>query len=335
MNYIYAIHQENSYGKWVAALLHDALKAGMDGFYFDFFDYSMSENPSREFRHTYNLSLSGWDNRSVDAVGNSTGPRAVARRKVDLNWLTTPARAAAIDAALGSVAGLGRFVANGNAAGDSSPIRHRPVVRFWEGCEESGYTRTHLSTAPMSLGWYDGYTAEVLNTRLDRTGLADFWRTWDNCTGLACDKNVFDDIKEKLSFGLLYFSYFNPSFSDFSLRRKQSLTLPSVLTHYYPITVRDIRPGTISGDERIITLHSGAYRFRHHGDSETTTTQTATLFCYTVDGVALAPKAVSATGPHNSFAVLVPVDGACVLERAVDSASEADDGLTMMKTDDS
>ena len=62
----------------------------------------------------------------------------------------------AIDAALGSAGGLGRFVANGNAAGDSSPIRRRPVVRFWEGCEEAGYTSTHLSTAPMSLGWCEG-----------------------------------------------------------------------------------------------------------------------------------------------------------------------------------
>ena len=31
----------------------------------DFFDYAMSENPSRQFRHTYNLSLTGWDGRSV------------------------------------------------------------------------------------------------------------------------------------------------------------------------------------------------------------------------------------------------------------------------------
>ena len=46
-------------------LLKDALRAGMDGFYFDFFDYAMSENPARQFRYTYNLSLTGWDNRSV------------------------------------------------------------------------------------------------------------------------------------------------------------------------------------------------------------------------------------------------------------------------------
>ena len=127
----------------------------------------------------------------------------MARRKVDLNWMTTPARAAAIDAAIGS-SSMGRFAANGNAAGDSSAIRSRPVVRFWEGCEEGGYTSTHLSSAPMSLGWYDGYTQEVLSANLARPGLSEFWRSWDNCTALACDRNLFEDIKEKISFGLLY-----------------------------------------------------------------------------------------------------------------------------------
>ena len=117
--------------------------------------------------------------------------------------MTTPARAAAIDAAIGS-SSMGRFAANGNAAGDSSAIRSRPVVRFWEGCEEGGYTSTHLSSAPMSLGWYDGYTQEVLSANLARPGLSEFWRSWDNCTGLACDRNLFEDIKEKISFGLLY-----------------------------------------------------------------------------------------------------------------------------------
>ena len=151
----------------------------------------MSEEPGRQFRYTYNLSLAGWDNRSVDPAAAAVGfelaqqpggggsgapPRAVARRKADLNWLTTEARAAAIDAALGSTGGLGRFVANGNAAGDSFPIRSRPVVRFWEGCEESGYTATHLSTAPMSLGWYDGYTRNILIDKVHKT--SDFWRTW-------------------------------------------------------------------------------------------------------------------------------------------------------------
>jgi hypothetical protein len=183
LNYIYALHSGNSYGNFVTDRLKQALHAGMDGFYFDFFDYAMSEEPGREFRYTYNLSLTGWDNRSVDVVADPRWlwtqggpPMAVARKKVDLNWLTTAARAAAIDAALGSTGGLGRFVANGNAAGDSGPIRHRPVVRFWEGCEESSYTSTHLSTAPMSLGWYDGYTQNILVDKVMKT--SDFWRTW-------------------------------------------------------------------------------------------------------------------------------------------------------------
>ena len=56
----------------------------------------MSDDPARQFRFTYNLTLTGWDARSVDPVDTTPGrgPVDVARRKVDLNWLTTPARAA-------------------------------------------------------------------------------------------------------------------------------------------------------------------------------------------------------------------------------------------------
>ena len=147
-----------------------------------------------------------------------------------------------------------------------------------------------------------------------------------------CDKNVFEDIKEKLSFGLLYFSYYNPSFSDESLRRHQTLTLPSLLTHMFPITVRDIRPGTISGDERIITLHSGTYGFAESSDHNSSHGQSTTgrLFCYRRDGAALAMKSVQAAG--GNFAVTVPVDGACVLERAVQQSH--DQPCTSVKSDD-
>ena len=97
LQYIYAPHVGNEYGRFLAERVALALKAGMDGFCtapsshdslvptcsastlyrpsaiglrlsladMDFFDYAMSENPSRQFRHTYNLSLTGWDGRSV------------------------------------------------------------------------------------------------------------------------------------------------------------------------------------------------------------------------------------------------------------------------------
>jgi hypothetical protein len=211
LQYIYAPHKGNSYAAFLTERVQQALTmGGMDGFYMDFFDYAMSDDPARQFRYTYNLTLTGWDGRSVDpgapanaAVfeppppplhANATtgcmqalatgcaatrgisvaacdtcterlatalhkagctseieqgwcsgsvtgpGPRKVGRYKADLNWLTTPARVAAVDAALASASGTGQFVANGNAAGDSSPIRHRPIMRFWEGCLDYGYT---------------------------------------------------------------------------------------------------------------------------------------------------------------------------------------------------
>ena len=163
-----------------------------------------------------------------------------------------------------------------------------------------------------------------------RHNYSDFWRSWDNCTGLACDKIVFEDIKEKLSFGILYFSYYPPPYSHEGKGfASHALSLPSILTHMYPITVRDIRPGTISGDERVITLHSGAFGFpdklQFIGDQ---IAPTATLWCYDSHGAVQAPKPVVAAGPRSSFSVVVPVDGACVLERASSPlmAKHDDDG---------
>jgi hypothetical protein len=190
----------------------------------------------------------------------------------------------------------------------------------------------------MSLGWYDGYTAEVLAVGTSARGsLGEFWRTWDNCTGFQCDRNVFEDIKEKLAFGLLYFSYYSPAYSHRGAGGYAShrLTRPSLLTHMYPITPRDIRPGLISGDERVITLHSGTYAFggstvpqpRDHDDdndappsSSRSPHPTATLWCYGGEGVARPPQRVAGNrgGADGRlwFAVSVPAGGgACVLEK--------------------
>jgi hypothetical protein len=110
VQYIYAPYKGNTYGDFFSERVAQALAVGMDGMYMDFFDYAMSDDPARQFRHTYNLTLTGWDRRSVDAVeaagdGGAPGPRAVGRRKVDLNWMTTPARVAAVDASLSSSPG--------------------------------------------------------------------------------------------------------------------------------------------------------------------------------------------------------------------------------------
>lgn len=89
----------------------------------------------------------------------------------------------------------------------------------------------------MSLGWYDGYTAEVLAVGVSSRGsLSEFWRTWDNCTCFQCDRNVFDDIEEKLSFALLYFSYYPPPYSHQGPGgfASHKLTRLSLLTHMYP-----------------------------------------------------------------------------------------------------
>ena len=65
---------------------------------------------------------------------------------------------------------------------------------------------------------------------------------------------IYDDIRGKLSWGALYIYYWWGGASH--------LTHKMITTEMYPITVTDIRSGTITGRERIITLHSGVYGWR-------------------------------------------------------------------------
>ena len=71
--------------------------------------------------------------------------------------------------------------------------------------------------------------------------------------------------------------------------------------------MRHVRPGTISGDERVITLHSGTFGFPRNA------TKSATLYCFDKGGAELAATAAARSG--EGFEVKVPPNGACVLER--------------------
>jgi len=65
---------------------------------------------------------------------------------------------------------------------------------------------------------------------------------------------IYDDIRGKLSWGALYTYYWWGGAGH--------LTHKMITTEMFPITVTDIRSGTITGKERIITLHSGIYGWR-------------------------------------------------------------------------
>jgi hypothetical protein len=69
-----------------------------------------------------------------------------------------------------------------------------------------------------------------------------------NPYAIKCEADVYKDILDKLSWGLLYFYY-----------GEGTLNYPSLPQRMYPITIEEIHSGTIRGKERLITMHSGVY----------------------------------------------------------------------------
>jgi hypothetical protein len=67
-------------------------------------------------------------------------------------------------------------------------------------------------------------------------------------TNLRGDADVYQDVLDKLRWGVLYFYY-----------GEGTLTYPSLPQQQYPITVESIHAGTVRGKERVVTMHSGAY----------------------------------------------------------------------------
>ena len=62
------------------------------------------------------------------------------------------------------------------------------------------------------------------------------------------EADVYTDVLDKLSWGLLYFYY-----------GEKQLTYPSLPQQMFPITIESIHSGTVRGKERIITSRAGAY----------------------------------------------------------------------------
>ena len=114
---------------------------------------------------------------------------------------------------------------------------------------------------------------------------------------------VFEDVKEKLSFGLLYFTYYSPVF--YTGRQLQNATM---LAHMFPISVHSIGPGLVAGFERIITLHSGVFGWPDESDVN------ATVVCFDENGASIAAPSWKRVNV-SFFELAVPVEGACILVR--------------------
>lgn len=72
-----------------------------------------------------------------------------------------------------------------------------------------------------------------------------------NPRAINCEADVYRDVLDKLKWGNLYFYY-----------GEGKLTYASLPQQMYPITVEEIRSGTIKGQQRLITSRSGVYGWR-------------------------------------------------------------------------
>jgi hypothetical protein len=67
-------------------------------------------------------------------------------------------------------------------------------------------------------------------------------------TNIRGEADVYDDVLDKLRWGVLYFYY-----------NEGTLTYPSLPQQQYPITIESIHAGTVRGRERIVTMNPGVY----------------------------------------------------------------------------
>lgn len=116
------------------------------------------------------------------------------------------------------------FLGNGGSALRS--INALPIHRFIEGGNGHGaMAGGHLSAVPLVLG---------------------------NMGDEKTRQGVFDAVKQCLGIGCIY----SPTAVNLLLEGPDNF-----VCKLYPLTVREIGPGTVTGEQRLITLHSGEYNW--------------------------------------------------------------------------
>jgi hypothetical protein len=247
--------------------------------YFDIFSYSGTGQPAPgehgdHDRWTYDRC----DGFSVDLFSENY---TINRCKCDLQHVSAPARATLVKSILSRSQDS---VVVANDMGVADEIRALPIHHFLEAIADYGYTTSHFSSA-MVLGYSPGYKAGAVE--IGKPGI--WWSTWDG------DADWFDDMKDKLRSGVVYFAYSPPP----------NVTQPSLFGRMFPITISEIYNGTIIGTERILTLHSGRFSF---GDASATS---AEGLCFNGKGVPQLPVAALPVSTDATVTVTVPPDGAC------------------------
>lgn len=231
--FIYYPTLTNSYYKFMKEIIGKALKEGeLDGIYFDLFGYCAQA--------TYDK----WDTRTADI---DLETYTIKKKKALLRKITEDAARDIVKFILNYK--KGDVVIANEPAIITEKLKDLPVYYFSENIEDYAYTSIHLDPTPISLGWTPGYKegAEYISKE------GDWWKTWKT------SKDFFEDIKDKIKHGNLYYIYVAPP-GDY-WKAGQTLEYPTILSRMYPITIEEIGEGWIKGKERIITLNSGEYTF--------------------------------------------------------------------------
>ena len=296
----------NSYYAFIQKQFSKAFDvANLTSGYMDIFSYAAGTGGPQLHSDHDRWTYDRCDGHSVDLHPNYT----IARCKTELSHLTAPARAAVAKAILSRSAESMVVV---NDMGVADAIRELPIHHFLEAVYDTGYTQAHFST-PLALGYSPGYKAGLVE--IGKAGT--WWQTWNS------DRDVFEDVKDKLKSGVLYYAYDLPEYN------LTTTTGNGILSFMFPITPRELYEGCVVGDERVITLHNGSYSFGGTAAAaESAATAAAVCVCFddggqrvgrTVDG--REPEPVPATTTRRrvhekqvaQHSCVVPRDGACVL----------------------
>lgn len=154
-----------------------------------------------------------------------------------------------------------------NTAAALRSVNNLHIPRFVEGTNDNSYTSTHLSSVPLVL--FD----EVFNTR----------------------KELFDKVKEVLQNGCIY----SPCKSNLLLEGSDNF-----VCKLYPITIRQLGPGFVKGEERLIANYSGTFSWPGYS-------AVVRMYVYNSDGDLISDDEVNVT---NVTPVSVPSGGLVIAE---------------------
>ncbi len=226
---------------------------------------------SDEFNHFNNVSpttYGEWDGHSVKVDAKTFVPDT-SKLFCRLIYKTEATQQAIVDRVTRRG---GIFLANSHPGLRS--LQQKKFLAFCEIGDLNNCHHTHLFT-PIGLGWSPGYGA----------------KQWDN------DGDLFQNVRDQVEHATLYYFYSPPE-----------LKHETVVGKMYPFTVVDIRPGILTGKERIITTRSGKY-----GWGEACNVK---VWIYDSSGALQDPSPATRTiSAKQRLEVTVPEGGMVVLER--------------------